>query len=102
MAELLDEKGIEERLAALPAWRRDGGAIRRTYRFKGFGAAFGFMARAAIAAERMNHHPEWSNSYGKVEVSLTTHDKGGLTTLDFDLAGRMDEAAGATGLKEGE
>ena len=102
MAELLTEAEIGEMMATVPAWSRDGGAIRREYRFKGFGAAFGFMARAAIAAERMNHHPEWSNTYNRVEVRLTTHDKGGLTTLDFDLARRMDAAAGGTGLKEGE
>ena len=101
MAELLAEAEIEEQMAAIPDWTRDGGAIRRTYRFKGFGAAFGFMSRAALAAERMNHHPEWSNTYNQVDVRLTTHDKGGLTMLDFDLARRMDAAAGGTGLKEG-
>ena len=100
MAELLTDAEIEELMATVPGWRRDGGAIRRDFLFKGFGAAFGFMARAAVAAEKMNHHPEWSNTYNRVEVRLTTHDKGGLTALDFDLARRMDTAAAGTGLKE--
>ena len=102
MAELLAEAEVEELMATVPEWRRDGGAIRRDFRFKGFGAAFGFMTRVAMAAEKMNHHPEWSNTYNRVEVRLTTHDKGGLTALDFDLARRMDAVAAGTGLKEGE
>ena len=101
MAELLGESEIEELMDGIPAWSRDGDAIRRVYRFKGFAAAFGFMTRAAIIAEKMNHHPEWSNTYNRVEVRLTTHDKGGLTMLDMDLAKAMDDAAGGSGLKDG-
>lgn len=97
MADLLSEAEILEHLAAVPDWTRDGGSIRREYRFKGFGAAFGFMTRAALAAERLNHHPDWSNTYNRVAVRLTTHDKGGLTTLDFELAQRMDAAASGAG-----
>ena len=101
MAERLSEAEIAEQLATVPDWARDGDAIRRDYVFKGFGAAFGFMARVAVAAEKMNHHPEWSNTYNRVGVRLATHDKGGLTMLDFDLARRMDAAARDAGLKEG-
>ena len=102
MAERLDEAAIGKLMASIPEWRRDGGAIGRTYLFDGFVEAFGFMAKAAMAAERMNHHPEWSNTYNRVEVRLTTHDRGGLTALDFELAAQMDAAAGETGLKGAE
>lgn len=66
-------------------------AITKTYRFKNFRQAFGFMAQAALIAEKMDHHPEWSNVYGKVEVVLTTHSAQGLSLLDISLAKKMDE-----------
>lgn len=73
----------------------DGGkAILRTYRFRGFRDAMAFMARAAFEADHMNHHPEWSNVYNRVEVRLTTHDANGLTEKDIELAGRMEKVAG--------
>ncbi|MFV0244147.1 MAG: 4a-hydroxytetrahydrobiopterin dehydratase [Qingshengfaniella sp.] len=65
-------------------------AIRKEFRFASFNAAFGWMTRAALIAEKMNHHPEWSNVYNRVEVVLTTHDAGGLSDLDVQLAKRMD------------
>jgi 4a-hydroxytetrahydrobiopterin dehydratase len=68
-------------------------AIARTYVFPDFVAAFGFMARAALWAEKLDHHPEWTNVYRRVEVTLTTHDAGGLTMKDVDLARRMDGLA---------
>lgn len=68
-------------------------AITKTYKFKDFNAAFGFMSRVALKAERMDHHPEWCNVYNRVEVSLITHDAGGVTELDVELARFMDEAA---------
>lgn len=73
-------------------WQRVEGrdAITRTFKFKDFNAAFGFMTRVAITAEKMNHHPEWSNVYNKVEVTLTTHDAGGVTEKDLKLAAKMD------------
>jgi len=71
----------------------DRDAIAKTFKFKTFVDAFGFMARAALWAEKLNHHPEWSNVYNKVEVTLTTHDAGGLTELDVKLAARMDALA---------
>jgi 4a-hydroxytetrahydrobiopterin dehydratase len=82
-------------LRKLPKWKlaADGTAISRTFTFADFSEAFGFMARAALAAEKMNHHPDWSNSYRKVSVTLTTHDAGGLTRLDMTLAAEMDAIA---------
>jgi len=68
----------------------DGKAISKTFRFRGFRDAMAWMARAAFEAEHLNHHPEWSNVYNRVEVRLTTHDTGGLTEKDIELARRME------------
>lgn len=76
--------------AAIPA--RD--AIRKIWKFRNFSEAWGFMARAALEAEKLNHHPEWSNTYNVVDVTLTTHDCDGLSALDVALARRMDALAG--------
>lgn len=86
---------VDAALATLPGWARVEGreAITRTYRFADFGAAWGWMSRVALAAEKMDHHPEWKNVWNRVEVVLTTHDPKGLTVLDFDLARAMDKAA---------
>jgi 4a-hydroxytetrahydrobiopterin dehydratase len=70
-------------------------AITKTFKFKNFNEAFGFMARVALNAEKWNHHPEWSNIYSRVTVTLTTHDAGGLTELDVKLAMAMEAIAGA-------
>lgn len=82
-------------LAALDGWtedeRRD--VINKTFTFKNFNQAFGFMTRTALLAEKMDHHPEWFNVYNKVEVTLTTHDAGGITELDIKLARAMDRLA---------
>ena len=82
-------------LAALPAWREVAGrdAICRTLRFADFGAAFGFMTRVALVAESMNHHPEWFNVYNRVDITLSTHDAGGLSALDLRLAATIDRIA---------
>lgn len=72
----------------------DGTALEKTFKFTNFVEAFGFMTRAAIHAEKLNHHPEWFNVYNRVEVKLTTHDTGGLSDLDVKLAGAMDKLAG--------
>ena len=88
---------VTEVLAGLPDWRRADDprpAIARTLRFADFNAAFGFMTRVALQAEKMDHHPEWSNVYNKVEIVLTTHDANGVTEKDVSLATFMDEAAG--------
>ena len=82
-------------LAALSDWREVDGrdAITKTFVFKDFNQAFGFMARAALIAEKIDHHPEWFNVYKTVEVTLSTHDAGGLTELDVKLAEAMDKVA---------
>lgn len=91
----------DARAAALPGLGATGwgavpgrDAIRKIWRFRTFSEAWGFMARAALAAEKMNHHPEWTNVYNVVDVTLTTHSCDGLSRLDIDLAGRMDRLAG--------
>ena len=86
--------------AGLNNWRVDDGdrpAIARSLRFGDFNAAFGFMARVALKAETMDHHPEWSNVYNRVEILLTTHDAGGVTDRDVTLARFIDETAAAMG-----
>ncbi len=92
----LDRKAIEAALAGLDGWMlaADGDAIARTFTFRNFSEAFAFMTRVALAAEKMDHHPDWSNVYKTVEVRLNTHDAGGLTALDFDLAKKMDRIFG--------
>lgn len=87
--------GAPEVLRQLPGWSPAEGrdAIRRSFRFKDFNAAFGFMTRVALKAETMDHHPEWSNVYNRVEVLLATHDAGGVTELDLELARFIDVAA---------
>ena len=99
MADLLTDT---ERQADLPAlgeagWNAVEGrdAIRKIWKFRSFSEAWGFMSRAALQAEKLNHHPEWSNTYNVVDVTLTTHDCGGLSSLDVTLARRMDKIAGA-------
>ena len=96
MAEKLIGDKRAEMLAELPGWAEDGDndAISRTFIFADFGEAFGFMARAALVAEKMNHHPEWFNVYKTVEVTLSTHDAGGVTERDITLARAMDQIAG--------
>lgn len=93
MTEALDAAGRETLLSA--GWEMVDGrdAIKKTYVFKNFIEAFGFMTRAAIWAEKLKHHPEWFNVYKTVEVTLTTHDTGGLSELDAKLAKKMDELA---------
>jgi 4a-hydroxytetrahydrobiopterin dehydratase len=95
--EKLSEEAIAEALAGLEGWTRtgDGVAIEKTYRFKSFRQAFGFMTEGALAAEKFNHHPEWFNVYNRVDVRLTNHDAGGLTELDFKLAAAMEASAAA-------
>lgn len=95
--------GVSEALKRLPRWKAaEGGrdAIQRTFRFPDFTAAFGFMTRIALMAEKLDHHPEWFNVYNRVEVTLTTHDADGVTELDVTLAGFMDMAAKSAGMKE--
>jgi 4a-hydroxytetrahydrobiopterin dehydratase len=102
MADLIDHSELPGMLAELSGWalRDDGKAIIRSFKFSNFNAAFGFMTRAAISAEKMNHHPEWFNVYNRVDVTLTTHDRDGVTDLDLCLARAMNVMAVASGLKE--
>jgi 4a-hydroxytetrahydrobiopterin dehydratase len=79
---------------ALPAWNLVNGKLQRELRFADFSEAFGFMARAALAAEALGHHPEWSNVWNRVTIELTTHDTGGLSNLDLQLAQRIDALVG--------
>ena len=87
--------GAEAALAGLPGWAAAEGrdAITKTFKFADFNAAFGWMTRAALAAEKLDHHPEWFNVYSRVEVLLATHDADGVTDLDVTLAKIMDAAA---------
>jgi 4a-hydroxytetrahydrobiopterin dehydratase len=85
----LEPNQIEAALRGLPGWSFAGGKLHRELRFPNFQQAFAFMAEAALHAEKLDHHPEWSNVYGKVVIDLVTHDAGGVTTLDFELAKRM-------------
>ena len=96
MAERLSAEKRKSALKALPGWVETPGreAIARTFTFKDFNEAFGFMARVALVAEKLDHHPEWSNVYKTVEVTLSTHDAGGLTELDVRLAEAMNKFAG--------
>jgi 4a-hydroxytetrahydrobiopterin dehydratase len=91
----LDEADRAAALEQLPLWLydRDAKGIRRTLRFADFAEAFGFMARVAILAEKADHHPEWFNVYNRVEILLTTHDAGGLSRRDVDLASAIDAIA---------
>ena len=92
--ERLDADQIRERLGSLPGWSLREGKLYREYGFADFVEAFGFMTRAALAAERMNHHPEWSNVYNRVTIRLTTHDAGGITDRDLRLAGALNDLEG--------
>jgi len=92
-----DRIGAEAALARLGGWARAPGerdAIAKTFRFKDFNVAFGFMTRVALWAEKADHHPEWFNVYNRVEVTLTTHDADGVSEKDVALAAFMDQIAG--------
>ena len=96
MVEKLSDAARAQAMGQLPGWSAVEGrdAIAKTFRFKDFNAAFGFMNRVALLAERMDHHPEWFNVYNRVEVTLATHDAGGVTERDVRMARFMDEIAG--------
>ena len=93
--EKLAVEAIGQELEGLDGWalRNDAAAILKSFKFRNFAQAFGFMSECALVAERLNHHPEWFNVYSRVDVTLTTHDVSGLTVLDFKLARAMDRAA---------
>ena len=91
--ERLSEQEIGAAVAALGGWSVSNGKLRREYKFPDFIHAFGFMATAALAIEKMNHHPEWCNVYNRVTVELVTHDAGGITQNDVDLARTLEAIA---------
>lgn len=97
---MIERLDVKEALGSLPSWRAHEGdrpAIERTLVFPDFNTAFGFMTRVALLADKVDHHPEWSNVYNRVEVLLTTHDAGGVTRRDLDMARFIDAAATALG-----
>lgn len=93
MSTSLTADEIESALAGLPGWSSAGDAITKTYEFADFGAAMAFMARAAPGIDEMDHHPEWSNVYNRVDVRLSSHDVGGVTDSDVRLAVLLDRLA---------
>lgn len=94
--EKLSKEAIITALTELEGWSlaADGASIKRSFGFKNFSEAFAFMTRVALAAEKMDHHPDWSNVYKTVDVTLNTHDAGGVTALDIELAKRMNRYFG--------
>jgi 4a-hydroxytetrahydrobiopterin dehydratase len=93
--ERLSDDQLAEALKELPGWREDHGRLSRDFQFTDFIAAFGFMTRVALVAQSMDHHPDWTNVYNRVSVALHTHDRGGITGRDVELARRMSELAEA-------
>jgi 4a-hydroxytetrahydrobiopterin dehydratase len=96
MAEKLTEAEHQGLAARLPGWSQVKGrdAISKSFKFKDFNAAFGFMTQVALIAEQMNHHPEWFNVWNRVDITLSTHDAGGLTERDVKLAEAIERVAG--------
>ena len=95
MAEMLSEDELQAALGELTGWNKveDREAIAKSFEFKNFNRAFAFMTRVALMAERIDHHPEWFNVYNKVDITLATHDAGGVTELDIRLAKFIERAA---------
>jgi 4a-hydroxytetrahydrobiopterin dehydratase len=90
MSKTYSQASSQDRLSSLPAWSFHEDGIQKEFTFSNFVAAFGFMSQVAILAEKANHHPEWSNVYNRVSIRLSTHDAGGLTDKDFDLAEKIE------------
>ncbi len=88
---VLGEAELVEAMADVPAWKLDGVRLVRAFEFDDFGAAWAFMTRVAVVSELLFHHPDWSNSWNKVEIAITNHDAGGLTELDIEFCRRVDE-----------
>jgi 4a-hydroxytetrahydrobiopterin dehydratase len=91
--ERLGDDAVRAAVDALPGWTVTDGKLHREYRFRDFVEAWGFMSQAALHAQAMDHHPEWANVWATVRVDLVTHDAGGITALDVELAGRMEAIA---------
>jgi 4a-hydroxytetrahydrobiopterin dehydratase len=86
----LTPSAVQNAMASLPGWSVAGGKLHKDFKFRDFSEAFAFMSRVALIAERMNHHPEWSNVYNRVVMDLTTHDAGGITQVDVEFARRVN------------
>ncbi len=93
MEQPLDSNAVQKALELLPAWRSEGGKLVRQYRFESFRAAMDWMVQAALVAEELDHHPEWTNVFDRVDVALITHSASGITALDFELAQAMERLA---------
>ena len=93
MAPTLTDSELQEGLAGLPDWTVEHGKLHRSYKFPDFAHAMGFMATCAPLIERKNHHPEWANVYNRVTIHLTTHDSGGITKKDLELAAMLEGVA---------
>ena len=98
-ARKLTDAEIQTAVMELGGWKVESGKLHREYKFAGFVEAFGFMASTALVAESMNHHPEWFNVYHTVKVDLVTHDLQGISTLDVEMARRMEALASTRGAK---
>lgn len=86
----LDDDTIRARLSEIPGWEFEAGKLHRTFLFENFVGAFGFMSQVALMAEARNHHPDWSNVYNRVVIALNTHDAGGISERDFELAAAIN------------
>ena len=96
----LTEEEIKLNLGKLPGWKIESNKLHKLFKFKNFNQALSFMVGVAMVCEKMNHHPEWSNVYGNVDVYLVTHKVAGITELDFKLAEKMDKIAGDLNLRK--
>ena len=92
--EVLEGQRLDSAVAGLDGWEVDAGKLHRQFQFANFVAAFGFMTRVALVAEKANHHPDWSNSWNVVDVHLVDHDAGGITAKDVDMAAQLNALAG--------
>ena len=92
--ERLSDGEVAEAVSSMPGWSAEGGRLHKDFEFQSFNEAFGFMARASMEIEKMDHHPEWRNVYNRLSVDLTTHDAGGITANDVALARILDSLRG--------
>jgi 4a-hydroxytetrahydrobiopterin dehydratase len=99
--ERLSDAEIEQLMGSVPGWTIRSGKLHREFRFRNFNQAFGFMTRAALYSETMDHHPEWSNVYATVVVDLVTHSADGITNLDFTLAKKMNAISEEFSMRKG-
>ena len=91
MISLIEKNQLDSFTEKNPSWRIDNKTIKKEFKFDNFIEAFGFMSKVALLSEKMDHHPDWQNTYNKVKINLTTHDKGGITTNDIKLAESIDK-----------